>query len=383
MDLQRLKSDFDSALPAPLHAKLYKALAAQIADDTLSPGQLLPSERHLQTLLNLSRPTIRQAINGLIQEGKVKRVPGKGTFVLEPVVTKTPTGLIGLIVSRPDFHFFYPQLAAAFHEQVRAQNYGMVIALHGDRADLLAEVIEGLLLSQHIVGLAITPPRFGDATPIEYRLRQAGVPFIFIGRHIKNNDVDSIAPDNHQIGYQATKHLLNLGHSRIVHLGLSDYSTGLARLNGYQRAMIEAKLPPQFVEISEQVEIMGTNSNDEDASARLAVPARKAALHLLAQTPRPTAVFCFNDLVAMGVYKAARELGLQIPQDLSLISVDNLPTVTHFEVPLTTFALPGAEIGKQGADLLLKRLAGTKTSPQQYALPAPMIQRSSTAIQPS
>ena len=380
MDLERLQSDFDTSAPAPLHAKLSDALIAQIVDGTAQPGDLLPSERRLHTLLNLSRPTIRQAIDRLIQQNMVQRVPGKGTFVLEPTVTKTPTGLIGLIVSRPNFHFFYPQLAAAFDDQVRAANYGMVMSLHGDRADLLAEVVEGLLLTQHIVGLAITPPRFGDASRIEERLRRANVPFVFIGRQEGDSSVDTIAPDNQQIGYQATRHLIDLGHRHIVHLGFSDYSTGRSRLDGYQYAMSEAELPPNFVEISEHITTTIAGIDDEDPSERIAVPAREAALQFLNQSSRPTAVFCFNDIVAMGVYKAARELDLRIPEDLSLISVDNLPTVTHFEVPLTTFALPGAEIGRQGANLLLRRVAGEETRPQQYSLPAPMIRRSSTAV---
>lgn len=379
MELERLKSDFDSSLPAPLHAKLSDALLAQIIDGTLQPGELLPSERELKALLKLSRPTIRQGINALIQQGLIQRVPGKGSFVLEPETTKTPTGLIGLVVSRPNFYFFYPQLAAAFDERVRRANYGMVMSLHGDRADLLSEVIEGLLLTQHIVGLAITPPRFGNASRVIQRLRRADIPFVFIGRQDDDSQVDSVSPDNQQIGYQATRHLIALGHRRIAHLGFSDYSTGRVRLQGYQLAMSEAELQPEFVEVTEHIATGIPAIDDEDPATRIAVPAHQAALQLLAKADRPTAVFCFNDIVGMGVYKAARELGLGIPQDLSLISVDNLPTVTHFEVPLTTFALPGAEIGRQGVNLLLRRIAGEEMGPQQYLLPAPMVRRASTA----
>ncbi len=379
MDLERLQIDFSTSAPAPLHAKLREALLAQILDNTLQAGELLPSERQLQSLLELSRPTIRQAINALIQEGLVQRVPGKGTFVLEPEKTKTPTGLIGLIVSRPNFHFFYPQLAAAFDDRVRKSNFGMVMALHSDRADLLSEVIEGLLLSQHIVGLAITPPRFGNAMRVIQRLRRASVPFVFIGRHDADVQVDSVSPDNQQIGYQATRHLIDMGHHRIAHLGFSDYSTGAARLEGYQIAMAEAELLPDFLEIPEHISAVITGIDDEDPSTRIAVPAHQTALQVLAQENRPTAVFCFNDIVAMGVYKAARETGLRIPDDLSIVSVDNLPTLNHFEVPLTTFALPGGEIGRQGANLLLRRIAGEEMGPQQYFLPAPMVRRASVS----
>lgn len=379
MNLDRLKIDFDSSAPAPLHAKLSDALLNQISDGTSQPGDILPSERQLHTLLNLSRPTIRQAINSLIQQGLVQRVPGKGTFVLEPEKTKTPTGLIGLIVSRPNFHFFYPQLAAAFDDRVRQSNFGMVMALHGDRADLLSEVIEGLLLSQHIVGLAITPPRFGNAMRVIQRLRRANVPFVFIGRQDADVQVDSVSPDNQQIGYQATRHLIDMGHRRITHLGFSDYSTGASRLEGYQLALAEAELSPDFVEVPEHISTGIAGIDDEDPSTRIAVPAHQAALEMLGRKERPTAVFCFNDMVALGVYKAARELGLRIPNDVSIVAVDNLPTLTHFEVPLTTFALPGGDIGRQGANLLLRRIAGEEMGPQQYLLPAPMIRRASVS----
>lgn len=379
MNLEKLKSDFDSLAPAPLHAKLRDALLRQIEEKIVRPGDMFPSERQLQGLLDLSRPTIRQAINALIQQGLVQRVAGKGTFLLEPEVTRTPTGLIGLIVSRPNFHFFYPQLAAAFDEQVRQSNYGMVMSLHGDRADLLAEDVEGLLLSQHIVGLAITPPRFGSTERVINRLRRAGVPFVFIGRQNGDGLVDSVSPDNQQIGYRATRHLLDLGHRRIAHLGFSDYSTGQARLEGYQLAMAEAEMPPLFVEISERLSATQGGINDVDPSERIAAPARDAAVSLLSRPDRPTAVFCFNDIVGMGVYKAGRDLNLRIPADLSLISVDNLPTMSHFEVPLTTFSLPGAEIGRQAANLLLRRIAGEEMGPQHYMLPAPMIRRASTS----
>lgn len=377
MDLKRLKLDFDSSMPAPLHAKLHDALLAQILDGSIQPGDMLPSERQLQSLLSLSRPTIRQAITALIQEGLVQRIAGKGTFVIEPEKAKTPTGLVALVVSRPNFHFFYPQLAAAFDTRIRAANYGMVMSLHGDRADLLGEVVEGLLLTQHIVGMAITPPRFGDVRKVIARLRRSNVPFVFVGRPSGDLHVDSVSPDNQQIGYQATRYLIDLGHRRIAHFGFSDYSTGRDRMQGYQLAMAEANLPAQFVEISEHISTLSSGIDDETPSDRIATPARQMAVELLRKPDRPTAVFCFNDIVAMGVYKAARDIGLQIPEDLSLVSVDNLPTVTHFEVPLSTFSLPGNEIGRQGANLLLRRIAGDDVGAQQYLLPAPFIRRDS------
>jgi LacI family transcriptional regulator/LacI family repressor for deo operon, udp, cdd, tsx, nupC, and nupG len=94
---------------------------------------------------------------------------------------------------------------------------------------------------------------------------------------------------------------------------------------------------------------------------------------------RPTAVFCFHDMEALGVSKALRELSLRIPEDVSIVSVDDLPTIRHLEVPLTTFSLPGIEIGRLAAELLLRRLAGDQGPPQCHLIPARFIQRHSTA----
>lgn len=384
MDLDRIKELVHGPTPAPLHVRLRRAIHAQIIDGTLTPGESLPSERALQEYLDVSRATVRQAIGALIQAGLLQSVAGTGTFVLEPQdsVTGSGLGLIGLIVSTPNFHFFYPQLAAAFNAVVRRSDYGLVMALHNEEVEVLADIVDELL-AQNVVALALTPPRYGDLTPVVNRLRQRHVPFIFIGRPGSTPLVDCVATDNHQIGYDATRHLIELGHRRILHVNLPGYSTGQDRAAGYCRAMEEAGLEPDILHISEPRPDPSVAAGDVSSTVEdhLAGPARQMVLDVMSSGDYDdvTGIFCFNDVTAMGVYKALRELSLRIPQDVSLISVDNLVTVRHFEVPLTTFALPGQEIGRQGAELLLIRLAGDTMPPQCHLLPAPLVKRLSTA----
>jgi DNA-binding LacI/PurR family transcriptional regulator len=149
-------------------------------------------------------------------------------------------------------------------------------------------------------------------------------------------------------------------------------------------AMREANLPPHIYQIKEDTR--PPNDNDSGAPREhLAEPAKAAAYQIWSEPsspnslPQPTAAFCFNDVVAMGVYKALRDLSRHIPDDVSLISVDNLVTVQHFEVPLSTFALPGESIGLRSADILLRRLAGNVSKPEQVLLSAAFIIRASTA----
>jgi DNA-binding LacI/PurR family transcriptional regulator len=95
-----------------------------------------------------------------------------------------------------------------------------------------------------------------------------------------------------------------------------------------------------------------------------------------------TAAFAFNDATASWVQKEFRNLNLSVPRDLSLISVDNMPCADFFDAPLTTFALPGEQIGEEAARLILRRLAGEAFPPQRVLLPARLIHRRSTAAPP-
>lgn len=378
LDFNRLQEALRAPTPAPLHVKLRQAIEAQIADGTLKPGEKLPSERSLQEHLSISRGPIREAIRALVQADLLRSVPGTGTFVLEPRARSAHLGLVGLVVSSANFHFFYPQLAAAFSGQMRGAGYGVLMSLHSEQVDELVRIVDQMR-DQGVKALAVTPPRYGELALVVEQWVREGMPLVFVGRRSPVYTVDCVATDNETIGYQAARHLIELGHRRIVHIGFTDYSTGIDRAQGYQRAMEEAGLDPQVVELPGNGAVP-RSSVDGIPDEHLAVPAYQVALEVWGQGgDLPTAAFCFNDITAMGVYKALRELGLRIPEDVSLVGVDNLPTTRHFEVPLSTFALPGAEIGRRAAQILLQRLGGSGERPQQYLLPARFIARQSVA----
>lgn len=377
LDLDRLKVDIEQQSPAPLYEKLKQAILSQIIDGTLEVGDNLPSERKLRETLDFSRSTIRQAIGALIQAGYLESIPSIGTFVAELEQSSTSNSLIGLAVTGPNFQFFYPQLATTFNTRLREAGYGMLMSLYDDNAQSLQTVVDELL-AQNVAAIAFTPPRYGSVQRVVARLHEKGVPFVFIGRRNPGMVVDTIATNNELIGQQATRHLIELGHRHIVHLGFLDYSTGQDRARGYRQVMENADLTPQIIEIPMPPSVPDSQGIPTE---HLADPAHDVAYHLWGADVEdaPTAAFCFNDMVAMGTYKALRELGCTIPDEVSLVSVDNLPTVRHLEVPLTSFALPGGEIGKESAALLLRRLSGFGATPRSYLLPATFVERDSTA----
>lgn len=381
MDVQRIKEAIVAPAPAPLHVKLRQAIYEQIVDGVLAPGERLPSERKMRAHFGVSRATIRQAIGALVQEGVLQSIAGTGTFVLEPKPREAVTTMVGLLTSHPHFNNAYPRLMSVFTERVRRAGYGLSMALHGEQAAEFGVVID-TLLNQNIVGLVVVPPRFGNASAVLDDLRRRDIPTIFLTRPGPDIRFDCVAVDNRQIGYRAARHLIELGHRYIVHIGQPDYSTGQERAAGYRQAMVEANLQPQIVSIKEDPARTRARASDTPPLEHLIYPSAQLARELWgaqAKDPSPTAVFCFNDIVAMSVYKELRDLSLSIPGDVSLVSVDDLLAVRHFEVPLTTFRLPGSAIGAKSAELLLQRLEGDHSPPARIFLPATFIERASTA----
>jgi DNA-binding LacI/PurR family transcriptional regulator len=161
----------------------------------------------------------------------------------------------------------------------------------------------------------------------------------------------------------AFRHLLDLGHRRIGHLATSyDAPTFHLREAARRRVLAEAGLDPE-----EQPRATTAISIDE---------ACEAAGPLLAE--RPTAVFCDDDVIAAGLYLAARDRGLRIPHDLSVVGFDNLDFARVLEPPLTTVALDAEHLGATAFELLETRMAGRRTR-RRIVLPAELLVRGSTA----
>jgi GntR family transcriptional regulator of arabinose operon len=380
IDPAQISAYLQSASPAPLHARLRDALAIQISNGTLKPGDALPSERILQEELGVSRATVRQALHGLIEAGLVQSVPGSGNYILgrqRTTVAAPPpreNNVVGLIVSYPSFHIYYGQLAAAFNQRLRQGGWITDMALHNDRVDSLKEILD-VMLQHNVRVFAINPPPTPDMISILDDLRARGALVQLLGRWVNYPACDFVGANNTQTGYQATRYLLELGHTKIIYMGGAYYATGYERAGGYIRAMQEAGLPPRIF----NVHVQRDRELAPDYLPYLAADNSPAALWGEMVQRKVTAAFCFNDDGAAWIYNEIRKFNLSVPQDISLVSVDNLPSYGYLDAPLTTFALPGEEVGRRAADLLLRRLTGENFPPQKIEIPPRFVQRLSAA----
>ena len=224
--------------------------------------------------------------------------------------------------------------------------------------------IEGVLARRPTGVIAV----FSDLSEgMRTQLRTRGIPFVVVdptGEPL--HDTPSIGATNWNGGLTATRHLRGLGHRRIGVIGGPAWILcSRARLDGYRAAMDEAGVPvdPQLISHGE--------FHVEEGIDR--------GRALLALADRPTAIFAGNDLQALGVYQAAREARLHIPEDLSVVGFDDLPVAQWVGPPLTTVRQPLVEMAVAAAELVLQMANGEAPAQARRELATELVVRESTA----
>jgi LacI family transcriptional regulator len=203
------------------------------------------------------------------------------------------------------------------------------------------------------------------------QLRSGGIPLVVVDPvNPPPPDLPSVGATNWAGGLAATEHLLSLGHRHIGAIaGPGDYLCSRARIDGYRSALDRAGLRfvPALVRHGDFQHEGGFRRGGE-------------LLDLDAGAGRPTAIFAGSDQQALGVYEAARQRGLRVPQDLSVVGFDDLPVTRWVSPPLTTIRQPLAEMGRTAAHMLGDLIDGVPLRSRRVELSTELIVRESTAV---
>ncbi|HET7473656.1 MAG TPA: LacI family DNA-binding transcriptional regulator [Candidatus Limnocylindrales bacterium] len=224
--------------------------------------------------------------------------------------------------------------------------------------------LEGVLARRPAGVIAV----FSDLSDsMRAQLQARGIPYVVVdptGEPL--HDTPSVGATNWNGGLTATRHLLGLGHRQIAVIGGPEWILcSRARIDGYRAAMDEAGVPidPRLVSYGRFHLEEGIEKGRE----------------LLRLPNRPTAIFAGNDLQALGVYQAARELRLHIPEDLSVVGFDDLPVAQWVGPPLTTIRQPLVDMATAAAKMVLVMAAGERPAQPRVELSTELIVRESTA----
>lgn len=259
-------------------------------------------------------------------------------------------------------HPVYADLLAGVEEAANRRGMSVLYMNSGDDREVAARCMR-TLRSKHVDGVIFTP-LFTDSHEGIEELTGLGVPLVAVLRAFPEVPMDYVIADNEQAGYVATKHLIDLGHRRIAHIGgLLGASTTDGRAAGYEKALREAgiKLNPAW-------STRGPHTQEEGERVTSA---------LLSSRP-PTAIYASTLRHALGALTAARAVGVRIPEDLALVAGDESDFAQHLEPPLTTVRQPTREMGRQGAELMFARIDGRRRRPKGIVLQPELIVRRSS-----
>ncbi len=272
------------------------------------------------------------------------------------------TRTVGLVV--PDnANPFFAEVAWHIEQVSIAMGFGTMICNTGGLAHLEASSME-LLLEKRVDGIILVST-CGDLAGPEAAVA-AGVPLVLIDREVGALPVDAVLVDNRQGGWLAAQHLLELGHRRVGCVaGPAALSSSVDRLEGFRDGLASAGVAVG----DEQVVIGGFRLED----------GYREALALLDRDPSMTAVFAANDLMALGVIRAAHDRGRAVPRDLSVVGFDGIGLSAVVVPRLTTVRQPLGEIARQAVETLTRRLADRERDVERLVLPVDLIVRESTA----
>lgn len=274
------------------------------------------------------------------------------------------TGTLGLLVPNASNPYF-AELARGIEDHAERNGYSVILCNSDDDIDKQLRYLR-VLVERRIDGLIVAT--VASDTAFAEALASLRVPLMLVDRSLDGVTADRVQVDHERGGFLATQHLLELGHRRIVCIG-GPASTQVVRLRaaGYRRALEGAK-----VEALPVVDCAFTS------------PAGYAAAQvLLASDEPPTAIFAGNDMIALGVLRAAAERGVRVPEQLSVVGFDDIQVSRYLYPALTTVGQSIGQLGETAAARLLERIRTPDLAAAQQVIEPTLVLRESSAAPPA
>jgi LacI family transcriptional regulator len=308
----------------------------------------------------LLKPATRKKIDRAVQ--KLGYIRNRAAQVMHGRRSAT----IGLVVPTID-NAIFAELIQSFSDALDERDFTMLIASHGfdlDREYLMLRK----LLEHRVDGLAVIGLEHSQAT--HQLIEQQGIPVVAIWNYSKDARLSCVGVENSDAGRQAARHLTDLGHRNI---GLVfPNPAGNDRAHDRLRGAL-AELEQQGIEVPEEWRLQAPYSIAE---------AKRACVSLLESGTPPTAILCGNDIIAQGVLYAAQQLGLRVPDDLSVMGIGDFNGSGEIEPSLSTVRIPAKRIGTLAAEQITESIAGITEGISAIRCDLRVLARDSTAAPP-
>lgn len=329
---------------------------ANIKDVALQAGVSVTTVSHVVNGTRFVSDTARQRVETAVRE--LGYVPSAVARSLKHNTTRT----FGMVIPNNSNPYF-AEIIRGVEDRCFAAGYNVILCNSNDDPERQAAYLR-VLAEKRIDGLVFVAT--GSDAVVRATLGGLNMPLVLLDREVSGISGDLVEV-NHVLGSQmATRHLLELGHPRIACIsGPPGLSPSSQRRAGWKQALEETGVERRESDLARG-----------DFTARGGYLAMQV---LLKRRPRPTAVFVCNDLMAFGALAAAREAGVALPQQLSIVGFDDIDLAAFSAPPLTTVAQPKQQIGTVAAELLLDRVSNGRSDNRQMILDPELRIRASTA----
>lgn len=253
---------------------------------------------------------------------------------------------IGMVI--PDItNPFFTEVIRGVENEARAHGYSLILC-DSNEDPILEQANLNTLFSRRVDGVLLAPT---DAQIAQDRLTRRRFPVVFFDRIPPSFTGSAVVTDNLGAAFEATQHLISLGHRHLAIItGRLNLSNGLDRLEGFRKALQQAALPLRE-------EYLRHGDFQLESGYR-------CGLELLQLAVPPTAIFCCNNQMTLGLMRALVEMGLTCPGHVSVLGFDDFEWAANFSPRLTTVAQPSFEVGKQAMQMLLRRMEAAKEGSQ-------------------
>ena len=274
------------------------------------------------------------------------------------------TQTVGLVV--PDLvHPFFAEFAKSLSSVLRTHEYALVLASSEEIPELEEQEIR-TLVRRGVDALLLASCRVGLSRAA--RVCDAKIPCLLVDRNFAKTKMPFIGSDDVRAGELATEHLVAIGRKRIAHIGGQNTSPSIDREIGFANVLAIHKLrvPDGYVVRNERIEEGGDTIGFQ------------AMRHLLNLRTKPDAVFCYNDLTAIGAIEAVLQAGLRVPEDVAVIGCGNFRYSPYLRIPLSSVDQNTAELGRLAGEMALELSLQSGTVPRSVVLKPSLVVRQST-----
>lgn len=259
---------------------------------------------------------------------------------------------------------YYANVFAGINQRAQELGYNLFLC-NTDERDV-EQTLRDAINCKRADGAILLQISYGEKWPQKY---QNQMPLVQCCEYSGHGDIPRVSVDNYRAALEATQYLIGLGHKRIGTISAKNRVVSTReRLQGFRDAMKQAGLPVSDASI-------GYTDEDYDYNCSL-----NAARQMLSREDRPSALFCISDSVALAAVVAAGELGLRVPEDVSIVGFDDVIYTQMFHPYLTTVSQPCAELGRQAVETLHCLITQSELPSRKVVLPHGFVIRESTGI---